>query len=221
MRALTFLLALAAAGATLGVAACSSEPAETIPATTDAPTDASVGADRADARVEPDGGRAGEPDGSTSDADAGPLRPFVTDGGFVQTPPLPGVQCRAYGDGGITQFTCATGQVCCEQPFGTSKCVLATESCSPFRLACDGPEDCAIGQVCRYVGTTSACAVGPGAGDGCHSKADCTPGSVCCQPKSKLSDGGDLPPPSPGSNLAPWVNGGCLPPGSPNHWCDG
>jgi hypothetical protein len=93
--------------------------------------------------------------------------------------------------GSATQINCGTAtcdrasQVCCFTGFPTiTTMCTATAQCTNLPGRCDGPEDCASGEVCCGTQTGASCmaqaqCTGQTAARLCHTAADCSSGQVC------------------------------------------
>ena len=109
---------------------------------------------------------AGSPaDGAVLD-DGAPLPDGFTGG--------PGVRCGA--------IDCLPPDRCCQVL--AQACQIPGTLCEGFYYNCDGPEDCAPGEVCCRAGTgsgtscTTACS--PSSFVVCHGDGDCPGGETCC-----------------------------------------
>ena len=122
-----------------------------------------------------------------SAADAGAPAAGATDGGAVDAETAD----AAAGDGGSLQdwdaglgipcgaATCTAGdQVCCHHDgdAGPPTCVAA-EDCAPpsIRVYCDGPEDCASGELCCSGGNSRECVSMDCSNPVCRTIEDCRP----------------------------------------------
>jgi hypothetical protein len=87
---------------------------------------------------------------------------------------------------GITcgTMTCTTGMDCCitfANPM--YECIAGGSRCQGISQACDGPEDCTMGERCCGAtgGGDIACQPGGMCRELCHTPADCSmPNSMCC-----------------------------------------
>ncbi len=232
-RRAAFLIVGAAVTGAAMVAACSDDTAATSPVGADGAPNVESGppgdalAATEDVAAPSDAGPSDAPSVDAI-ADAGPGvpdAPFVTDSGFVFTPATPGARCRSLLlDASTGQITCAAPLDCCESIGAPAQCLGADADVSScFSVsACDGPEDCALGQGCvvltRAPKVRVGCVTSPDAGAEllCHTRADCPNGEACCVPKTALPDGGYEPP----SNPLAYVSGGCIATPGPSHACD-
>ena len=121
-----------------------------------------------------DGGPATLPDGGPAPADAGSSggRDGGSDGiacGAMVCDPATQQCCRTRGGGGFMEA-----------------CIARDAMCDGIPAGCDGPEDCAAGEVCCLRaggGGGSASCTAEGSCDGrraCNVMADCPSGQMCC-----------------------------------------
>ncbi|MEQ9078692.1 MAG: hypothetical protein RLP09_32800 [Sandaracinaceae bacterium] len=137
---------------------------------------------------DPDGGP-GADDGGPITADDGGIDP--DDGGPTALDGGPG----GGGDAGPSGIACGAEvcdpatQQCCRTRGGggiMEACIASDAMCDGVPATCDGPEDCASGEVCCLsagAGGGSAMCTASDACDGrraCNVMADCPAGQMCC-----------------------------------------
>lgn len=144
-----------------------------------------------------DAGGGGDVDaGSGGDEDAGPAPSDDAGSGDVDGGPAPADAGSSGGrDGGSDGIACGAmvcdpaTQQCCRTRGGggfMEACIARDAMCDGIPAGCDGPEDCAAGEVCCLRaggGGGSASCTAEGSCDGrraCNVMADCPSGQMCC-----------------------------------------
>jgi hypothetical protein len=113
--------------------------------------------------------------GSDEDVDTGASRSECSSANW-RAPTANQVVCP-----GPSGCQCAGGEVCCIPPSpapGATGACTAMTACADVAFACDGPEDCAAGEVCCAKGYAAQCVAeadcfGVDAYVLCHADADC------------------------------------------------
>ena len=124
------------------------------------------------------GGTPGEPDGSTTTIDGAPV--MIDAAG----PPAPVVACGTTTCDPMTQDCCITPNPGMDPTF---TCQDIGTLCAGSLVQCDGPEDCAMDEICcartspaTFEATCGAACNGGNANVVCHIDTDCEAGEVCC-----------------------------------------
>ena len=145
------------------------------------------------------GGNAGSRAEGGRGADAGTVDAAIDSGGGIETgepgspDPLPDVQGIACGVG-LPDLCDVASEKCCKRSLSVDTCIpVATacecdaENCETLEARCDGPEDCAQGQLCcaggtsrnAYTGFSCATSCSSTSRQACHADGDC-PAQLTC-----------------------------------------